>query len=138
MLNPSRTPAFFNQRSIGHFPALIGVEFTHIEEGKLLAKMPVRKEFFAPNGFVHAGSLVTFADTMAGYAAEAHLPEKAKSFTTLELKSNFLRAIREGVVEGICVAEHLGRTTQVWRVDLMDPTNNRKIAIFSCTQLILY
>jgi len=109
-----------------------------LEEGKMNAEMPIRKEFFAPNGFLHAGSIVSFADTIAGYASIAHLPENGKSFTTLELKSNFVKGIKEGKMIGECIAEHLGRTTHVWRVVVRDANSQKKIAVFSCTQLILY
>ena len=127
-----------NNISKGHFPELMGIEITHVEEGRMTAEMSVKKEFFAPNGFLHAGSIVTFADTVAGYSTIAHLPENGKSFTTLELKSNFIKAIREGKLECECVAEHLGRTTQVWRVIVRNMESKKKIALFSCTQLILY
>ena len=130
--------AYLNQISKGHFPGLLGIEITHIEEGKLVAEMPVKKDFFAPNGFLHAGSIVTLADTAAGYAAVAHLPENGKSFTTLELKTNFVGAIREGRLTCECVAEHLGRTTQVWRVLVRNKETEKQLALFSCTQLILY
>jgi len=78
------------------------------------------------------------ADTIAGYSSIAHLPENGKSFTTLELKCNFIKAIREGKMKCACVAEHLGRTTHVWRVIVSNMESEKKIALFSCTQLILY
>ncbi|MFK7904258.1 MAG: PaaI family thioesterase [Chitinophagales bacterium] len=124
--------------SKGTFPASLGITITQIEEGKMLAEMPVKKELFAPNGFLHAGSIITFADTIAGYSTVLHLPEKAKSFTTIELKSNLLGAAREGVLEGESFVEHLGRTTHVWRVEVRRKETKKKIAVFSCTQLILY
>lgn len=129
---------YFNEISKGHFPGLLGIEITHIEEGKMMAEMPIKKEFFAPNGFLHAGSIATFADTVAGYATMAHLPEKGKSFTTLEFKSNFIGASREGKLICECTGEHLGRTTQVWRVIVRDFQSQKKVALFSCTQLVLY
>lgn len=138
MLNKTLTVDYFNKISKGHFPGLLGVQVTEIEEGKMVAEMAIKKEFFAPNGFLHAGSIVTFADTIAGYSSIAHLPEKGKSFTTLELKSNFIKGIKEGKMECECTAEHLGRTTHVWRVEVKDKETKKKIAIFSCTQLILY
>jgi len=138
MYDTSKPPEYFNQISQGHFPGLLGIHISQVAEGRLTAEMPVKKEFFAPNGFLHAGSIVTFADTAAGYAAVSHLPEGGKSFTTLELKSNFVRAIREGKLVCECTAEHLGRTTQVWRAEVKDGTSGKKVALFSCTQLILY
>jgi len=129
MYNKTLNVEYFNNLSKGHFPELLGIKITHVEEGKM-------NEFFAPNSFLHAGSIVTFADTIAGYSSIAHLPENGKSFTTLELKSNFIKAIREGKLT--CESEHLGRTTQVWRVIVRNMKSEKKIAIFSCTQLILY
>ena len=129
---------YFNKLSKGHFSGLMGIEVTRIEEGRMLAEMSVKKEFFAPNGYIHAGSIVTFADTIAGYATVANLPENGKLFTTLELKSNFTKAIRVGTMVGECHAEHMGRTTQVWRVIVRNKETEEKLAIFSCTQLILY
>lgn len=138
MYNKTLDVEYFNNLSKGHFPELLGIKITHVEEGKMSAEMPVKKAFFAPNGFLHAGSIVTFADTIAGYASIAHLPKNGKSFTTLELKSNFIKAIREGKLTCECIAEHLGRTTHVWRVIVSDAKSEKKIAVFSCTQLILY
>lgn len=138
MFNPSCNAAHFNNFSKDHFPELLGIVITHVEENRMIGEMPVKKILFAPNGFLHAGSIVTFADSVAGYATVAHLPEKAKSFTTLELKSNFIGAIKEGVLECECNSEHLGRTTHVWRVTVRNQQTKKKIAVFSCTQLILY
>jgi len=138
MYNKARDPQYFNELSKGYFPELLGIKITHVEEGKMTAEMAVKKEYFAPNGYLHAGSIVTFADTIAGYATLTHLPSKAKSFTTLELKSNFIGAIREGKLHCECFAEHSGRTTQVWRVIVSDMTIQKKVALFSCTQLVLY
>lgn len=138
MFNADLTPDYFNAKSQGHFPSLLGIEISEVKEGHIVARMPVRTEFFAPNGFLHAGSIVTFADTIAGYSTVAHLPPTAKSFTTLELKSNFMRAIREGFLGCESTAEHMGRTTQVWRVVMHDEQTRKQIAVFSCTQLVLY
>ena len=138
MFNPKYTPAYFNSLSKNHFPGFIGVTITSVSENKMVAEMKVEKKLFAPNGFLHAGSIVTFADSIAGYSTIAHLPEGGKSFTTIELKSNFMRAKREGMLECESTPEHLGRTTQVWRVIVRDKETKKKIAVFSCTQMILY
>ena len=138
MFNPERNPDYFNQIGQGHLPTYLGIEIIEVEEGRLVAEMEIQDHLFAPNGFLHAGTIVSMADTVAGYATIAHLPEGGKSFTTLELKSNFLRAEREGSI--ICEGrpEHMGRTTQVWRVEVISKRTGKKIAIFHCTQLILY
>ncbi len=138
MFRSELDPNYFNQRSKGHFPGMMGISISGMGEGLMTGEMEIKPEFFAPNGFLHAGSIVTFADTLAGYATIAHLPEKGKSFTTVELKSNFIGAARQGKLKGECQAEHVGRTTQIWRVEVSEMESNKRIAIFSCTQLILY
>lgn len=117
---------------------MMGIHIASISEGSMTGEMEIKPDFFAPNGFLHAGSIVTFADTLAGYATVSHLPENGKSFTTIELKSNFTGAAKNGKLLGECVAEHVGRTTQIWRVEVRESASNKRVAIFSCTQLILY
>jgi len=138
MYHKDLSPEYFNNLSKNCLPDILGIAVKHVEEGKLISEMPIQPKLFAPNGFVHAGSIITLADTLAGNSTIAHLPEGAISFTTMELKSNFLGAIREGTLECESTAEHMGRTSQIWRVIARNKETRKKIAIFSCTQLILY
>src|SRR5260221_8752442 len=110
------TPAYFNDISRGHLPEHLGIVVLEVADGLLRAELPVQGFLLAPNGYLHAGSVVSLADTCAGYGCIAHLPEGAHGFTTVELKSNHLATTREGVIEGIGRAVHRGRTTQVWDV----------------------
>lgn len=128
----------FNQRSPGHLPGLLGIRITTVEQGSLRAELPVRAELMAPNGFLHAGSVVTLADTACGYGCVAHLPEGASSFTTVELKSNHLGTTRDGTVDCVATAVHLGRTTQVWDAVVTHRESGRTLALFRCTQMVLY
>jgi uncharacterized protein (TIGR00369 family) len=127
-----------NRRSAGHLPGYLGIVVTHLGERELRAELPVRKELMAPNGFLHAGSVVTLADTSAGYGCIAHLPEGATGFTTVELKSNHLGTAREGTIECTATAVHLGKTTQVWDSVVTHRESGKTIALFRCTQMILY
>jgi 1,4-dihydroxy-2-naphthoyl-CoA hydrolase len=137
-LRSDRDVAWFNQLGREHFPGLVGVEITGVEQGALQAELAVREELFAPNGFLHAGAVITLADTAAGYATVAHLPEGASGFTTLELKANFVRAARDGVLRCEARAVHLGRSTQVWDATVRGDGDERPVALFRCTQLVLY
>lgn len=119
------------------FPAYVGFVVTAIEEGVLRAEIAIQPEHLAPNGFLHAGVVATLADTAAGYGTVAHLPDGAHAFTTLELKLNFLQTARAGVLRCEARAAHLGRTTQVWDATVTDD-GGRTIALFRCTQLVLY
>ncbi|MEV8376195.1 PaaI family thioesterase [Kribbella sp. NPDC056861] len=132
------TPEDFTKFGVGALPGLIGIEFTSVAQDLLQARTPVRPELLAPNGYLHAGTVVSIADTLCGYGTMANLPEGATGFTTIELKSNFLGTARDGVV--LCEARpiHLGRTTQVWDADVTNESTSRKIATFRCTQMILW
>lgn len=132
------TPQDFNQRSAENLPGLIGIVITFVGPNQVRAELPVRKVLMAPNGFLHAGSIVTLADTSAGYGCVANLPAGASGFTTLELKSNHLGTARDGTIECVATAVHLGKTTQVWDAVVSHGETGKTIALFRCTQMVLY
>ncbi len=127
-----------NARGKGYLPGLIGVEILSLEPGRVLSRLSVRPELLAPNGYLHAATVIALADTACGYGTLANLPPGAESFTTIELKTNFLGTAREGVLACIARQTHGGRTTQVWDAEVADEANEKTIALFRCTQLILY
>ncbi len=127
-----------NQRGVGTLPGYVGIVFTAIAPGEIRSELLIRKVLMAPNGYLHAGSVVTLADTSAGYGCLANLPAKASGFTTIELKSNFLGTAREGTIECKATAVHLGRTTQVWDAVVSHRETSKTIALFRCTQMLLY
>ncbi|AHY46079.1 hypothetical protein RradSPS_0796 [Rubrobacter radiotolerans] len=126
-----------NRRGEGRLPGLLGLEFTDLSEGYIASSMRVREEHLAPNGYLHAASVIALADTSCGYGCFTNLPEGAESFTTIELKSNFLGTAREGSI--LCEARlaHGGRTTQVWDATVAGE-DGRTIALFRCTQIVIY
>ncbi len=132
------SPHDFNQRGAAMLPGHLGIVITQMEAGEVRAEMPVRTAVMAPNGFLHAGSIVTLADTCAGYGCIASLPEGASGFTTLELKSNHLGTARDGVVLCVARAVHSGRTTQVWDATVTHRESGKTLALFRCTQMVLY
>ncbi len=127
-----------NQRGANYLPGLLGIVFTAVEGGEVRGEMPVRRELMAPNGYLHAGSVVTLADTCSGYGCLENLPEGATGFTTIELKSNHLGTARDGTVACIAKAVHLGRTTQVWDAVVTHKETGKTMALFRCTQMLLY
>ena len=138
VLRADVTVESLNRMGGEYLPGYLGVEMTSVAQGALASRMAVKKLHVAPNEFLHAASVVALADTTCGYATIAHLPQGAASFTTIELKSNFLGTVREGSVACIATAQHLGRTTQVWDAVVSDEATGRKIALFRCTQMILW
>ena len=137
-LRPDRDVTFLNELGHRHLPGHLGVVITDVGEGVLRAELPVRPEHLAPNGFLHAGSVVTLADTAAGYGCFAHLPDRALGFTTLELKANFLSTVRDGTLLCEARAVHMGRTTHVWDASIRAADDPSLLAVFRCTQLVLY
>lgn len=136
-MNPALpTPDQFNARGASCLPGHLGIRILQVARGEVRASLAVRPELMAPNGFLHAGSVVTLADTCCGYGCIASLPEGAQSFTTVELKSNHLGTARDGEIECHATAAHLGRTTQVW--DAVVTHQGKTIALFRCTQMVLY
>ncbi len=129
--------AEWNARGRDYLPGHLEMEVLAVEADEVRIRMPVDRRKCAWNGFLHAGAIVSLADTSCGYATVRNLPEDAQGFTTIELKSNFLGTVLEGDV--VCVARpaHRGRTTQVWDAEVRAAANDRTIALFRCTQMIL-
>jgi len=131
-------PNIWNELGRDCLPGLVGFEVVDIAERRLEARMPIGPHLLAPNGFLHAASVIALADTACGFATVANLPEGATGFTTLELKSNFVGTARTGAIACVATPFHSGRTTQVWDAAIHDETTGRAVATFRCTQLILY
>jgi uncharacterized protein (TIGR00369 family) len=132
------TVAVLNDRIQGFLPGLLGVEIVEVAEGRLTGRMKVTPTHLAPNGFFHAGGVVTLADTLCGCGASMHLPDGAAGFTTAELKSNHLGTALEGTLFCVATAQHLGRSTHVWDAVVTEENTGKKIALFRCTQMILW
>lgn len=130
-------PAAFARAGEGRLPGLLGIEVVAVGESQLRARLAVRTELLAPNGYLHAGTVVAFADTCCGYGCFASLPEGGTGFTTVELKANFLATTRGGALTCEATLAHGGRTTQVWDAAVADEDGGRRLALFRCTQLIL-
>jgi len=131
------TLAALNEAGSATFPGLVGVEVDEADDGIVRARLPLRDEHLAPNGYLHAGAIVTLADTASGYGCILSLPEGAVGFTTIELKTNFLRTTRSGTIACAAQRVHGGRTTQLWDATVTDE-DGRTLALFRCTQLVLY
>jgi 1,4-dihydroxy-2-naphthoyl-CoA hydrolase len=130
-------PEVFHHKQTGTLPDLLGLVVDTVADGSIDVAMQVDARHLAPNGYLHAASVVALADTAAGYGCIAHLPDGASGFTTIELKSNFLGTAREGRITAHAVLVHGGRTTQVWDATVHGP-NGQVIALFRCTQMILW
>lgn len=124
-------------RMTGGLTGHLGIELAEARPGYLAARLTIGPQHCAANGYLHAGTVVTLADSACGFGCIASLPPGAHNFTTVELKSNFLRSVTTGTITAVAQLIHGGRRTQVWDATVFDPAQ-RPLALFRCTQMILY
>jgi 1,4-dihydroxy-2-naphthoyl-CoA hydrolase len=128
----------FNAYGAAALPGLLGIVIDSATKEEIRASLRVRPELMAPNGFLHAGTIISMADTACGYGCVFNLPPGAIGFTTIETKSNHLSTLRDGFVACRATPAHLGRSTQVWDAVVENPLTGKPLAMFRCTQLLLY
>ena len=134
----ARTMQSFNAGGAGKLPGYLGILITEVTQDRISGELPVVESVMAPNGFLHAGTVVTLADTLCGYGCVANMPADATGFTTIELKSNHVSTAREGSIVGVATPAHRGKTTQVWDAVVTHKETGRTLAFFRCTQLVIY
>jgi len=118
-------------------PGMVGVEVLTCEPHEVTGRLDVRRELVAGTGYLWAPVIVTLADWLVACGTPLHT-EPDDLFTTIEFKSNFLGTVAEGgAIVGRARPAHVGRTTQVWDVEVADEATGRTIALFRGTQMIL-
>ena len=131
------TPDEIKLKARGTLVEYLQLEWDYVLSGSAKAYFIIQPFHLAPNGYLHAASVIALADTCCGFGCLASLPQGAHSFTTIELKSNFLATARQGQVSCIAAMTHGGRTTQVWDATVTNDVE-KTIAMFRCTQFVLY
>lgn len=132
----SLKPDFWATRLKDNLPALLGISAVETTRESMMLELDIRKDHMAPNGFLHAGTVVTLADTATGFSTIANLRE-GQGFTTIELKSNFFSTALEGRIRAQTTAIHIGRSTHVWDAEVTAVETGKRMALFRCTQMIL-
>ena len=127
-----------NGRTGQNLPGWFGMTVTAVSDGGLTMELAIQPLMLAPNGYLHAATVIALADTSAGYATIAHLPDGATNFTTIEMKANFLATVVEGTLRAEARSVHLGRNTHVWDSTVTQVHSDKKLALFRCTQMILW
>ncbi|HEY5105187.1 MAG TPA: PaaI family thioesterase [Caulobacteraceae bacterium] len=127
-----------NRANIGKLPEHLGLRITEVEPGKVTGRLEMREDLVAHTGYLLAGVVLSVADILCAYGVSTAWPEGATGFTTVEVKCNFMGTLTKGA--GVCTAKllHGGRTTQVWDAHFSDEATGRLLAVFRCTQIILY
>jgi uncharacterized protein (TIGR00369 family) len=135
---PDAVQRFNEEPGWGHFPSMIGLEVLEVERDRIRGRLETTELLIAGTGYLWAPVVVGLADALCAAGTGVNIPEGA-TFTTVELKTNFLGSARPGeVVEGEAVPAHIGRTTHVWDVTVTNETTGRTIALQRCTQMVLY
>ena len=131
--------AVFQERQEGALPGELGIQWEEVATGRAAGWFTVTRGHMAPNGFLHAASVIALVDSACGYACVASLPEGATNFTTIEIKANYLGSAKEGETVA-CAARlvHGGRMTQVWDAEAINRTTGKTMALFRCTQMVLW
>ncbi|HKM88530.1 MAG TPA: PaaI family thioesterase [Xanthobacteraceae bacterium] len=134
----SEIAAAFRAKQIGFLPDHLGLDWIDLRRGFAHGRFEIGKKHLAPNGYLHAAAVIALADTACGYGCVVSLPEGAANFTTAELKANFIGTAREGGIGCEARLVHAGRTTQVWDAEVKSEASGKTMALFRCTQIVLY
>ena len=127
-----------NERKRNTWVGQLDIEIVSAERGSVVGQVRVRPDFLAPNGFIHGAVMVSLADSLCGSGTVEALPEGATAHTTVELKANLLGSVRDGILECRATMVHGGKTTQVWDATVVAKESGKTLALFRCTQLVLY
>jgi len=129
----------FQKAQAGTLPGELGLQWEEVSAGRARARFVVERKHMAPNGFVHAASVINLVDSACGFGCVASMPDGASGFTTVELKANYLSTAKEGqTVTSEARLVHGGRMTQVWDAEAVNADTGKTMALFRCTQMILY
>ena len=125
-----------NLAQIAPLAGTLGIELSHADAEEVRGAMDWAPEKCTANGVLHGGAIMALADTLGGVCAFLNLPDGAATTATVESKTNFFRAVREGRVEAVARPLHVGRSFIVVQTDLLD-AEQRRVAQVTQTQAVL-
>jgi uncharacterized protein (TIGR00369 family) len=128
-------PAELTATQQKYLPGLIGIRYVEAAQDRVVAELEIRDDLRTLGGALHGGAIMAFADTLGATATFLNLPPGAPT-TTLESKTNFFAAGRDGTVRGETTPLHRGRTTMVWQTRVTD-ASGRLLALVIQTQMVL-
>ena len=128
----------FNRYGEEYLFGYLGMEFLKVEDDEVIARIVLQQHHFGWNGYLHAGTIFSLADSCAGYGCVRSLPEGAAGFTTIETKINFLSTVRHGSIQAIAIPLHRGKSTQVWDTSVSSTENGQLLSCYRCTQMVLW
>ncbi|HVE77684.1 MAG TPA: hotdog fold thioesterase [Gemmatimonadaceae bacterium] len=132
---PDPTAWYHALRTRGLSDAL-GIEILELTRERVVATMPVDDRTRQPFGILHGGASVALAETVASLGAATHVDLERASAVGLEINANHIRAKRDGVVRATATPVHVGRSTQVWTVEIVDE-EGRLVCTSRCTLAVV-
>ncbi|MFT4855649.1 MAG: 1,4-dihydroxy-2-naphthoyl-CoA hydrolase [Algoriphagus sp.] len=112
-----------NATSKDNMVSHLGIIFTAIGDDFIEATMPVDSRTKQPIGLLHGGANVVLAETLGSIAASLTINKEKKAVVGLEINANHLKSVREGLVKGTAKPIHLGKSTQVWEIKIVNEAN---------------
>jgi 1,4-dihydroxy-2-naphthoyl-CoA hydrolase len=114
----------------------LGIEFIELSKSRIVATMPVDARTRQPFGILHGGASVALAETVASFGALMNIDAERQVAVGLEINANHIRAKPDGIVRATATPAHLGRTTQVWEIHIVDE-DDRLVCISRCTLAVI-
>jgi len=115
---------------------LLGIEIVELMRHRVVATMPVDNRTHQPYGLLHGGASVALAETVASLGSMMNVDHEKYRVVGLEINANHIRGMREGTVRGTAPPIHIGRSTHVWNIEIVDE-EGRLVCISRCTVAII-
>ena len=130
------TTAMLNQRGENSMCSHLGIEFTEVGDDFMIATMPVDQRTHQPMGIMHGGASCVLAESIGSMAAQFCVNIETHYCVGLDINTNHIRSIREGMVIGKATPFHLGRSTQVWGIEIKNEAG-KLISVNRLTMAVL-
>jgi len=138
MSTPSSEPTSASPKVLGRGLAdAIGIEFVELTPNRVVATMPVNERTRQPYGILHGGASLALAETVASVGAVLNVDRETTTAVGLEINANHIRSKRDGIVRATGTPVHLGRSTQVWEVRIVDE-QDRLVCLSRCTLAVVH
>lgn len=126
-----------NTLSVNSMVDHLGIEFTAVGDDHIEARMPVDRRTHQPLGLLHGGASVALAETLGSVAANCCIDNDTHFVVGLEINANHLRSVKEGYVTGRATPIHIGKTTQVWEIKIVDQSGGALVCVSRITIAVL-
>lgn len=114
----------------------LGIEIVELTDDRVVATMPVDDRTRQPYGLLHGGASIALAETVASLGAAGRVDRERYAVVGQEINGNHIRAVKAGMVRATGVPIHVGRTSQVWSIEIRDEAE-RLVCISRCTLAVI-